>query len=89
MLGKTNSKNILILFWLTSKLFITHFKILEGYITKFELYCLLFYNQVQETQIEPTCLLKKKPHQNPNRKQTLQKNQPETSGLETCFSRIF
>lgn len=58
MLGKSNSKNMLILFWLTRKLFITHFKILEGYITE-ELNCLLFYKQVQETQAEPTCLLKK------------------------------
>lgn len=36
-----------------------------------ELYCLLFYKQVQETQVEPTCLLKK-----------TQKNQkPETCVL--------
>lgn len=51
---------MLILFWLTSKLFIIHFKILEGYIMESELYCLLFNNQVQETQVEPTYLLKKK-----------------------------
>jgi len=57
---------MLILFWLTSKLFIKPFNILEGYITESGLYCLLFYNQVQETQVEPTCSLKK--NKNPNQK---------------------
>lgn len=47
---------------------------MEGYITE-ELYCPLFYKQVQETQAEPTCLLKKN-----------QNNQnPETSGLLSLF----
>lgn len=59
MLGKNNSKDMLDLFWLTSKLFITPFKILEGYIMESKLYCLLFYSQVQETQVEPECLLEK------------------------------
>lgn len=72
---------MLILFWLTSKLFITHFKILEGYIMESELYCLLFYNQVQETQVEPMCLLKKKKN---NRKA-----QPKTSGLQNLLFVLF
>lgn len=59
MLGKNNSKDMLDLFWLISKLFITPFKILEGYIMESKLYCLLFYSQVQETQVEPECLLEK------------------------------
>lgn len=59
MLGKNNSKDMLDLFWFTSKLFITPFKILEGYIMESKLYCLLFYSQVQETQVEPECLLEK------------------------------
>lgn len=52
------------LLWLTSKLFITSFKILEGYVMESKLHCLLFHSQVQETQVEPTCLLEKKTHQN-------------------------
>lgn len=48
------------LLWLTSKLFITPFKILEGYVMESKLHCLLFHSQVQETQVEPTCLLEKK-----------------------------
>lgn len=55
---------MLVLLWLTSKLFITPFKILEGYVMESKLHCPLFHSQMQETQVGPTCLLEKKPHQN-------------------------
>lgn len=75
MLGKNNSKDMLDLFWLTSKLFITPFKILEGYIMESKLYCLLFYSQVQETKAEPACLLEKT-------KQGKKKKNKKPSGLQ-------
>lgn len=64
-----------------------HFKILEGYIMESELYCLLFNNQVQETQVEPTCLLKKK-----KQHQTQKPNNQNPLDCRTCslyFSHLF